>query len=85
MGLYSLHMLLWDIRKNPELAKSFLNDPEPVLDEYEVEGEARNTMQNLDFKRLHELGANPYLIYFCAIQLQVDRDAYYAQIRGESV
>lgn len=83
--MYNLHKLLWDIRKDPELAKSYLAGPEPVLDEYGVEGDAREAMRALDFKRLHEIGANPYLIYFCAIQLQVDRAQYYAQIRGEKV
>lgn len=82
--MYNLHQLLWTIRKEPDLAKRFLADPAPVLDEYELEGEAREAMQNLDFKKLHEVGANPYLIYFCAIQLEVDRAEYYKQIREES-
>jgi len=38
-------------------------------------------MLTLDFKKLHEIGANPYLIYFCALQLQVGRESYYEQIR----
>lgn len=82
--MYSLHKLLWDIRKDPELAERFRADPIAVLDEYGLEGDAREAMIQLDFKRLHEIGANPYLIYFCAIQLKVDREAYYAQIREES-
>ena len=81
--MYSLHALLWDIRKHPELAQRFRDDSAAVLDEYGLEGEARSAMLALDFRKLHEIGANPYLIYFCAIQLQVDRADYYAQIRGE--
>lgn len=81
--MYNLHQLLWDIRKDSELAQSFRANPDPILDEYEVEGEARDAMLKLDFKKLHEIGANPYLIYFCAIQLKVDRADYYAQIRKE--
>ncbi|WP_165384175.1 hypothetical protein [Leucobacter triazinivorans] len=81
--MYSLHQLLWDIRKDPALAARFRTNPYPILDEYGVEGEARYAMLELDFKKLHEIGANPYLIYFCAIQLKVDRAAYYAQIREE--
>lgn len=82
--MYSLHRLLWEIRKDPALAKEFLATPDSVLDRYELEGDARKAMRALDFKWLHEIGANPYLIYFCAIQLEVDRDQYYAQIRGET-
>ena len=81
--MYNLHKLLWEIRKDPELADRFREDPEPVLDEYGLEGPARTAMRELDFKALHAIGANPYLIYFCAIQLKVDRADYYAQIRGE--
>lgn len=81
--MYKLHKLLWDIRKDSALAQSFRRDPHPILEQYGVEGEARSAMLELDFKKLHKIGANPYLIYFCAIQLQVDRAAYYAQIREE--
>jgi hypothetical protein len=81
--LYNLHKLLWDIRRDPTLAESFRSDPGPILDQYGVEGEARTAMLELDFKKLHKIGANPYLIYFCAIQLAVDRAAYYTQIREE--
>lgn len=81
--MYSLHKLLWDIRKDSDLALRFRSHPSEVLDEYEMDGEARTAMLELDFKKLHEIGANPYLIYFCAIQLQVDRADYYAQIREE--
>lgn len=81
--MYNLHKLLWDIRRDATLAERFRNDPLPILEEYGVDGESRNAMLTLDFKKLHEIGANPYLIYFCAIQLKVDRAAYYAQIREE--
>jgi hypothetical protein len=81
--MYELHKLLWDIRKDPKLAERFLEEPEPILEAYGVSGEAAEALTNFDFKKLHEIGANPYLIYFCAIQLQYDRAAYYAQIRGE--
>jgi hypothetical protein len=83
--VYSLHKLLWDIRKDPELAERFGVDPEAVLHEYGLDGDARDAMRRLDFKQLHAIGANPYLIYFCAIQLKVDREDYYAQIREESI
>lgn len=81
--MYTMHKLLWDIRNVPEVNERFLADPDDVLDDYGVEGEDRRALRELDFKTLHELGYNPYLIYFCAIQLRVDRADYYAQIRGE--
>ncbi|MGO1834429.1 MAG: hypothetical protein ACTH0C_07160 [Actinomycetaceae bacterium] len=81
--MYNMHKLLWDIRNVPAVNERFQAAPDEVLDEYGVTGEDRRALKELDFKALHELGYNPYLIYFCAIQLQVDRADYYAQIRGE--
>lgn len=81
--MYKLHKLLWDIRKNPDRARAFRKNPYSVLQAYGIEGETRDALVELDFKKLHEIGANPYLIYFCAIQLQVDRTEYYEQIRKE--
>ena len=81
--VYSLHKLLWEIRRNAVLKDRYLADPDSVLDEFGVEGELRGFMKRLDFKSMYEHGVNPYLLYFCAIQLEVDRADYYAQIRGE--
>ncbi|WP_062214076.1 hypothetical protein [Streptomyces sp. NBRC 109706] len=83
--MYNLHKLLWDIRKDPDLARRFLADPDAVLDSYGITGANRAAMRDLDFRAMYERGFNPYLIYFCAIQLKVDRAEYYARIRGEEV
>ncbi len=82
--MYSVHRLLWDIRRYPEVKVRYLACPDAVLEEYEVTGDFRGWMRALDFKSMYEHGINPYLLYFCAIQLQVDRATYYAQIRGET-
>ncbi|MFE0419299.1 hypothetical protein [Streptomyces tendae] len=81
--MYSVHRLLWDIRRHPDVKNRYRAHPEEVLDAYGVDGEFRAWMRDLDFKSMYEHGVNPYLLYFCAIQLEVDRAAYYAQIRGE--
>ena len=80
---YEVHRLLWDIRRHSDVKRRYLEDAEAVLDEYQVEGELRNWLQEKDFRSMYLYGINPYLLYFCAIQLQVDRAEYYAQIRGE--
>lgn len=81
--MYNLHRLLWDVRKDPALAERYRADPQPVLDEYGIEGVERTAMSTLDFKTLYDCGANPYLLYFCALQIGVDRAEYYARLRGE--
>lgn len=80
--MYELHKLLWEIRRHAAVRDRYLADPGAVLDDYGIHGEFRSYMRELDFKSMYERGINPYLLYFCAIQLKVDRADYYAQIRG---
>lgn len=81
--MFELQQLLWDIRKDVALAARFQKEPDSVLDRYGVDGAEREAMRTLDFKTLYDRGANPYLLYFCALQIGVDRAEYYARIRGE--
>jgi hypothetical protein len=81
--MYAVHKLLWDVRREPALADRFRADPDALLDDYGLTGEDRAAMRSLDVKRLYEAGANPYLLYFCALQLGMARNEYYARIRGE--
>lgn len=83
--MFQLQKLLWDIRKDTALAARFQQEPDAVLDGYGIEGVEREAMRALDFKTLYDRGANPYLLYFCALQIGVDRAEYYARIRGEVI
>jgi hypothetical protein len=82
--MYAVQKLLWDIRRNPSLALRFQGEPDRVLDEYSISGDQREAMRTLDLKALYDAGANPYLLYFCALQLGVPRQDYYERIRGGS-
>lgn len=79
--MYAVHKLLWDVRRDPATARRFHDTPDEVLDEYSITGEERESMRTLDLKRLYDVGANPYLLYFCALQLGVPRQEYYDHIR----
>jgi hypothetical protein len=81
-SVFELQKLLWDIRKDTSLAARFLEQPDQILDVYGIEGIERESMRTLDFKTLYVRGANPYLLYFCALQIGVDRAEYYDRIRG---
>jgi hypothetical protein len=80
--MYSVQKLLWDVRRDPTVARRFHDTPDEVLDEYAITGAERDAMRTLDLKRLYDAGANPYLLYFCAIQLGIPRQEYYDRIRG---
>lgn len=81
--MYGLHKLLWELRRDPALAERFRREPAAVLDRYELTAEERAAITDRDFRLLFDRGVNPYLLYFCALQIGVSRDSYYAQLRGE--
>ncbi len=81
--MYGLHKLLWELRRDPALAEQFRADPAGVTSRYGLTGPEQDAMVNRDFRYLYGQGVNPYLLYFCALQIGVSRDAYYAQLRGE--
>lgn len=81
--MYNVQKLLWDVRHDPAVAQRFRGEPDALLDEYDIAGEQRTAMRLLDLKSLYDAGANPYLLYFCALQLGVPRQEYYERIRGE--
>lgn len=81
--MYRVQKLLWDVRRHPGVAERFRDDPEGVLDDYDIGGRPRVALREMDLKWLFDSGANPYLLYFCALQLGIERDRYYSEIRGE--
>jgi aromatic-ring opening dioxygenase LigAB LigA subunit len=80
--VYFLHKLLWELRRDPALAARFRADPDAVLAGYELDPVERAAIVNRDFRTLYDRGANPYLLYFCALQIGVSRADYYAQLRA---
>jgi hypothetical protein len=81
-SVYFLHKLLWELRRDPALAARFGEDPDGVLDGYELDPVERAAIVARDFRTLYDRGANPYLLYFCALQIGVSRADYYEQLRA---
>ncbi len=77
-----MQRLLWDIRNRPQISAAYAADPESTLAGYELADVDAEAFRKKDFARLYDRGANPYLLYFCALQLGVDRNDYYAALRA---
>jgi hypothetical protein len=71
--VYFLHKLLWELRRDPALAARFRDDPDGVLDGYELDPAERAAIAARDFRTLYDRGANPYLLYFCALQIGAEQ------------
>jgi hypothetical protein len=74
--MYQLQRLLWDIRRDADIARRFRHEPQAVLETYRISGPDGTALRSGDFKALYDRGCNPYLLYFCALQIGVDRAAY---------
>lgn len=81
--LYPVESLLWHVRHDPGLADQLRADPGAVLDRFGVVGGDRVALAALDLRFLYDRGANPYLLYFCALQLGISRQDYYQRL-GEA-
>lgn len=83
--MHEIHSFLWDVRHDAAIRARYSAEPDAVLDEYRIHGPEREEVRRMDIHALYRRGVNPYLLYFCAIQMEIPRDAYYAAIRGEEI
>jgi hypothetical protein len=82
VDLAGLHELLSRLRREPALVERFGDDPEGVCAEHDLPPAVRCAMVDLDLARLLELGANPYLLFFAALELGIPRPEYYDRVRA---
>ena len=79
---FELQRLLWDLRRDATVLQRALRDLGSVVDEYGLADDEADALRRKDFAGLLALGASPMLVYFAALDLGVERDRYYAQVRG---
>ncbi len=81
--MYRLQKFLWELRRDPAVFDRFKTDPTGTLQSYGLsEDEARAILER-DVKKIFDDGANPYILYFGAIQMGLSRPEYYERLRGE--
>ena len=83
IDMYGVEKLLFELRKHKDLAVRFREDADAVMDGYELDEDQRRMLREGDYHGILNAGANPYLLYFFALQVGVGRAAYYANVRGE--
>lgn len=82
---FELQRLLWDLRHDATVVEQARRDMGSVTDEYCLAADEADALQREDFAALLAMGASPMLVYFAALDLGIERDHYYAQIRGVQV
>ena len=62
MGIYALHKLLFDLRRNTTVKEAFLADPEAVYSRYALNTDELAALRSKDLYRLHKWGVSAYLL-----------------------
>lgn len=83
-GMYRVHRLLFDLRRDDALVERFAADPDAVVDTYRLVGDQARSIRERDVAALAATGVNPYLLYFGAIRMGLTRDQYYGALRGST-
>lgn len=81
-GSFELHRLLWDLRHDAAVAERARTDFDDVARSYGLGVDEAGALRRGDFAALLAMGTNPMLLYFGALDLGVERDTYYEQLRG---
>ena len=54
--------LIFELRRNSDLHRRLLQDPEAVMRDYRLSDEEQRAWRTIDLKRLGELGVHPYFL-----------------------
>jgi Aromatic-ring-opening dioxygenase LigAB, LigA subunit len=70
---YPLNRCLFLLKSDAAFRTRFLADPDAVMNELGLAGEARAALRSVDRDRLVGLGAHPYLVFMAELRLRMDR------------
>jgi Aromatic-ring-opening dioxygenase LigAB, LigA subunit len=62
MSRYQIDKLLRDLRRDENLARSFRDNAEIVMDRYKLEAEERALLKHWEIRKLYDHGVNPLLL-----------------------
>lgn len=82
---FELQRLLWDLRHDETAVEQAVRDIGSVVTEYGLAADEADALHHGDFAALLAMGASPMLVYFAALDLGIEREHYYDQIRGAQV
>jgi Aromatic-ring-opening dioxygenase LigAB, LigA subunit len=72
---YPLNRFLFALKSDDGVRARYLSDPEAMLREASLDGEAAAALRDLDRDRLVRCGAHPYLVFMAGLRLRMSRDS----------
>lgn len=67
MTRYAVDKVLWEVAKNPEIAKVFFTNPDATIKDRELTEQEKSALVSTDLRAIFQLGAHPFLLYSFAI------------------
>ena len=81
--LHGVHDLLSHLRRDHELVARFHQNPDDVIRQFDLAPDFADLVRTLDVRGLYDRGVNPYLLFFGALELGVERSDYYARMMAQ--
>jgi hypothetical protein len=79
-GCFAVEQLLFEARRDPELARSLRERPGVVTKARGLDEDAAQALAEGAVDRLLALGVNPLLLYLSMIEMGMPREDYYARL-----
>jgi len=83
MSIYALQKLIREINRNPATRGRFVDTPDELLAEHDLEDLEREALAARDYRRLYAMGVHGLLLRPFSILHQVSEPDYLEAIRGE--
>jgi hypothetical protein len=82
MSLYQMQKFLFDINRDRDLQRQIREEPQNVLNRYDLSGEERRALETGDIGLIYVLGANGQLLMHYAALLGLPWADYIAAMRA---
>jgi hypothetical protein len=83
MSLYQVDKLLFALFNDLELQQKYRQNPDAVLDHYELQDRERRALREIRAGDLYRMGAHSFLLWQFARLMDLDPAEYFKQVRGE--
>ena len=82
MSLYQLQKLMYEVNRSPERREEYRKDKFAFAARYDLTGEEKDAVTQLDIRRLYQLGVHPLLLRPFSLLHQVTNEEYAKALAG---
>lgn len=83
MSLYQVDKLLFALFNDLELQEKYKQNPERILEHYDLQDFERKALREVNAGELYRIGAHSFLLWQFARLMDLNPAIYFKQVRGE--